>query len=149
MRRGRERTFTSAIPRGSMRTLIRVLRRGGIVWYAADQAYRGKLSALVPFFGVPAPTNTATSRIARMAGAAVVPLFMERDTEAGVYTVRLLAPLDAFPSDDPVADAARIHRHMETQIRRHPEQYFWVHRRFKKRSPDDPDVYRLPRRHVG
>lgn len=142
MRRARKHIFAGAIVREDVRTLIRTLRRKGIVWYAPDQAYRGKYSAPVPFFGVPAPTNTATSRIARLTDAIVVPAFMERDAHAGVYTVRLLPMLAEFPSDDPVFDTGRINKHIETQIRRHPEQYFWVHRRFKKmHSSKGPDVY--------
>lgn len=143
MRRGRERIFAGAIARDDTRELIRVLRRGGIVWYAPDQAYTGKHSALVPFFGVPAPTNTATSRIARMAGAAVLPAFMERDLERGGYVARIHPPLEDFPSDDPVADTARIHSYIEAQIRRCPEQYFWLHKRFKRRPPEYPDLYAL------
>lgn len=140
MRRQRERLFQHAIPRDDIRTMIRSLREGHAIWYAPDQSYRGKHSVLAPFFGVPAPTNPGTARIAQMTGAAVVPLFMERHEEQGGYLVRLLPALDSFPQGDPVADATRINQVIEEQILRCPEQYFWLHRRFKKRS-GLPEVY--------
>ncbi len=141
MARHRNRLARRAIPRHDMRGLIRSLRDGHAVWYAPDQNYRGKYGALVPFFSIPAPTNTGTSRIARMSGAAVVPFFMERKPAGGGYLMRFLPALTDFPSDDPVADTARINRLIEEQVRRVPAQYWWVHRRFKRRPPGYPDVY--------
>jgi Kdo2-lipid IVA lauroyltransferase/acyltransferase len=115
MRRGRERSAKQAFTKQDVRAMIRGLRTNHLIWYAPDQAHRrGKYSAVVPFFGVPAPTNTATSSF---------------------------APLEDFPSDDPAADAARINRLLEERIRLCPEQYLWVHRRFKLAEPDGVDHY--------
>ncbi len=140
MRRQFESLLANAIHFDDLRGLVRALKAGHIVWYAPDQGQRTKQSALVPFFGVPALTNTATSRLAEMTGAAVVPYFALRRTD-GSYLLTLLPALDNFPSGDATADADRVNRLIEAQIRLAPEQYFWAHKRFKSRGPDLPDVY--------
>lgn len=129
------------IRRDDMRAMIRVLKGGGIVWYSPDQAFRGKGAEMVPLFGVPAATNTATSRLARLTGAAVLPYFSERLPGAAGYRVTIGAPFEDFPSDDPVADTLRFHRLIEAQVRRVPEQYLWLHKRFKGLGPDYPEFY--------
>ncbi len=131
MRRSRERHFDRAIPRNDVRLMLKSLKEGKPVWYAPDQGYRGKNSEMVPFFGIPAPTNTATSRLARMSGAPVVPFFVERLPGKQGYALMLEPALQGFPSDDPTADALRINRLLEERIRRVPEQYLWSHDRFK------------------
>lgn len=137
----RKRRFAHAIERHDIRGMVRALRQGRTIWYAPDQNYRGSNSALVPFFGHPAPTNTGTARLARMTGAAVLPFYMERRRDTGRYIVRIDPPLEDFPSSDPIADTARQNRILEGQIRRCPEQYLWVLERFKKRPAPLPDVY--------
>jgi KDO2-lipid IV(A) lauroyltransferase len=133
-----------AIQRDDVRTLITALRANEPVWYAPDQAYRKKGAEMVPFFGIPAATNTATSRLARMTGAAVLPYFQER-LPSGDYRMVISPMLENFPSDDPVADAQRFNALIELQVRRFPEQYLWIHRRFKGLSPDYPDYYKRKR----
>ncbi|MBM0107895.1 LpxL/LpxP family Kdo(2)-lipid IV(A) lauroyl/palmitoleoyl acyltransferase [Steroidobacter sp. S1-65] len=130
-----------AIPRDDIRTLISSLKANEPVWYAPDQAYRKKGAEMVPFFGIPAATNTATSRLARMTGAAVVPYFQER-LPSGRYRMVIHPALENFPSDDPIADARRFNQLIEAQVRRVPEQYLWIHRRFKGLTPDYPDYYK-------
>jgi KDO2-lipid IV(A) lauroyltransferase len=141
MRRRRERSMSVAVHFDDLRGLIRALKAGEIIWYAPDQARRLKLSAILPFFGVPAVTSTATSRIAALTGAAVVPYFGWRRPD-GSYLLTILPALDNFPTSDPEADALRINRLIEQYVRLAPEQYFWVHKRFKARGPDHPEVYR-------
>ena len=131
MRASRERHFERAIPRNEVRLMLRSLKEGKPVWYAMDQGFRGKNSAMVPFFGVPAPTNTALSRLAEASGAPVVPFFAERLPGTGGYRLTLLPALEGFPTDDPVADALRVNKLLEERIRRVPEQYLWSHDRFK------------------
>ncbi len=131
MRRSRERHFDRAIPRNDVRLMLRSLKEGKPVWYAPDQGYRGKNSEMVPFFGIPAPTNTATSRLARTSGAPVVPFFVERLPGTQGYALVLEPALEGFPTDDPAADALRINKLLEERIRRVPEQYLWSHDRFK------------------
>lgn len=138
----RQRHSGKAIPSDNIREMVRVLRRNGIVWYAPDQAYKDKGSEMVPFFGVPACSHTATSRLAKLAGAAVVPFFTRRLPGNEGYQLTLHPPLEDFPSDDPVADTLRYHQLIEHHARLAPEQYLWIHRRFKGRPAAYPDVYR-------
>jgi len=124
-----------------MRAMFRALKKNEALWYAPDQNYAGKLSAFVPFFGVPASTITATSRIAKTSGAPVIPVFAQRLPDDAGYRITLQAPLEDFPGEDEVSDAARILRVIEGHVRQIPEQYLWVHRRFKTRPPGEKAVY--------
>ncbi len=137
----RDSASEGVIAYDDIRSMIRALRGNGIVWYAPDQAYRRKGAELVPFFGIPVATNTATSRLARVTGAAVLPYFVERLPDAAGYRVRIGPALENFPSDDSVADTLRFHHLIEEQVRRAPEQYLWVHRRLKGLDPAEPDRY--------
>lgn len=142
MRRGRERSARQAFVKTDVRAMIRALRTNHLVWYAPDQAHqRGKYSAVVPFFGVPAPTNTATSAFARLGSAPVIPFFPVRLPGRAGYRLEILPPLEGFPGADPEADAARINALLEERIRLCPEQYLWVHRRFKPAGTDGEDYY--------
>ena len=121
--------------------MIAALKNNEVVWYAPDQSYRKKGAQMVPLFGIPAPSNTATSRIARMTGAAVLPYFVERLPGSAGYRVRIQPALQDFPSECPCADTERFHRLIEAQVRAVPDQYLWIHRRFKGMTPADPDYY--------
>jgi len=140
MRNQREQQMQIAIHHDDLKGLIRALRTGIAIWYAPDQGKRTPGSAILPFFGVPALTNTATAKIAAMTGAAVVPYFARRESDHS-YTLTILPALENFPTSDAAADAIRVNRLIEAQIRLAPEQYFWVHKRFKHRGPDYPDPY--------
>ena len=130
-----------AIPRDDIRTLIAALKNNEPVWYAPDQSYRKKGAEMVQFFQLPAATNTATSRLARMTGAAVLPYFPERLPGSQGYRMVIHPMLDNFPTDNPAADARRFNELIEAQVRRVPAQYLWIHRRFKGLTPDYPDYY--------
>lgn len=136
----RETFAGSAIVRSDTRQLVRRLREGRVVWYAPDQDYGAHHSVFAPFFGVTAATITATTKIARLGRAAVIPLSHYRD-EKGFYHIVIEPELENFPTDDDVADATRINQVIEKAVRRHPEQYLWVHRRFKTRPPGEPSLY--------
>ena len=123
-----------------IRAMIRALKKNEAVWYAPDQSYRNKGAAMVNFFGIPAATNTATSRLARISGAAVMTYFAERLPGNAGYRVNIGPAFENFPGDV-IEDAERYNRLLEEQIRRVPEQYFWVHRRFKGLSADYPNYY--------
>ena len=139
--RGRQRTAHVGFANTASRAMLRMLKQNAAVWYAADQAYFGKGAELLPFFGEPAMTNTATSRLARLSGAAVVPMhFYRLDGGAGYY-VRFEPPLAGLPSDDLLEDTRRLTAVLERFIRECPAQYFWMHRKFKGRGPKLPDVY--------
>ncbi len=129
------------IPYDDIRAMIRALKNNEVVWYAPDQSYRNKGAAMVNFFGRPAATTTATSRLARISRAAVLTYFPERLPGAAGYRVRIGPALENFPGDDPIEDAERFNRLLEAHILRVPEQYLWMHRRFKGLSPDYPDYY--------
>jgi KDO2-lipid IV(A) lauroyltransferase len=130
-----------AIPRDDIRTLVAALKANECVWYAPDQAYRKKGAEMVPFFGIPAATNTATSRLARMTGAAVLPYFVERLPDGTGYRATIMPELDNFPSDDPAKDAQRFNELIEAHVRKVPDQYLWIHRRFKGITADYPNYY--------
>lgn len=141
LRRIRARSATVMIPKQSMRRMIRLLRQGTPVWYAPDQSHRRAFSALVPFLGEPAMTATALSEIARLGDALVLPVLPRRFPATGRYTLDILPALTDFPGPTPEADAVRVNALLEAHIRQAPEQYFWIHRRFKGRPPPLPDPY--------
>lgn len=142
LQHNRGRHAKRAIPRDDIRTLIGALKANEIVWYAPDQAYRKKGAEMVPFFGIPAATNTATSRLAKLTGAAVLPYFPERLSGNRGYRMVIHPALEDFPGESPALDALRFNKLIEAQIRRVPDQYLWIHRRFKGTTPDYPDYYR-------
>lgn len=137
--RARRRAFAGTIAKKDVRGLLRTLLDGGVVAYSADQNFTYQ-SAFVPFFGVPAATLTATPDIARRGKAVVLPFWFHRDEESR-YRLRIEPPWDGWPSGDASADAARYMVELEKVVRAHPEQYLWVHRRFKTRPPGQPGVY--------
>ena len=139
--RGRARLARRAIARDDVRTMIKALRAGEVVWYAPDQSYRNKGAEMVPFFGIPAATNVATSRIARLAGAAVLPMAHERLPGARGYRIVIGPPLAGVPSEDGVRDTLQFHHYVEDWVRRVPAQYWWIHRRFKGLDASYPDYY--------
>lgn len=127
--RGRGEHADEAIPKDNIKRMVQQLRKGQTIWFAADQNYRRKNSALINFCGQPAPTATVISALARTGRAVVMPFNVAR-IGAG-YQLQILAPLEDFPSGDPVADTERYHRLIEQQIEKVPEQYLWAHKRFK------------------
>lgn len=141
MTRGRGRNVDRLFDKDSVRDMISELKRNAVVWYASDQSYTGKGSALVPFLGEPAMTNTAISRIARVSGATVLPYFSRRVGDGPSYVMTISAPLEDFPTRDPVADTRRLIAVIEEQVRACPEQYWWIHQRFKHRPASYPNAY--------
>lgn len=135
------RAHAAIVAHTDLRGMYRALKKNEVLWYAPDQNYAGKLSAFAPFFGVPAATITATSRIAETSGAPVIPVLAQRLPNDEGYRITLQPPLAHYPSGDLVADATRINEIIEAQARRVPEQYLWVHRRFKTRPPGEKGVY--------
>jgi KDO2-lipid IV(A) lauroyltransferase len=140
LRTSREKSARNTIEKNDIRSMVKSLREGAPVWYAPDQSYDRKQSALLPFFGVPAMTNTATGTLARLGKAVAVPFFPRRLEEGG-YVLSLLPPIEGVPSEDPVEDTRKYVEVLERQIRLCPEQYYWVHRKFKNRPAPLPDVY--------
>jgi KDO2-lipid IV(A) lauroyltransferase len=141
MKSARIRHFGKAIPRGDLRGMLRSLQHNMPVWYAPDQDYGREQSIFVPFFGIPAASITATSRLARLSGAAVVPFFQTRLPGARGYRLTLYPPLDSFPGASVEEDTQRVNDIIEARIREQPGQYLWAHRRFKNRPEGEAQVY--------
>jgi Kdo2-lipid IVA lauroyltransferase/acyltransferase len=140
-RRNRARHTVQAITSEQIRDLLQNLKNNLPVWYAPDQRYTEKNSAIVPLFGQPAASNVATSRLARISGASVLPYFPARRADNRGYVLRIHPPFDNFPSDDAVADTKRFHELIEDHVRQYPAQYLWTYKRFKRPGPDG-DPYR-------
>lgn len=139
--RGRGAHFPKQIERADTRSVMRALKRGEVIWYAADQDYGRKHSVFAPFFGVQAATITGTARFARLNGSPVLLMSHFRDLDTGRYELRFSKPLVDYPTGDDVADATTINALIESEVRRHPSQYLWVHRRFKTRPEGKADFY--------
>ncbi|PVV07167.1 MAG: lipid A biosynthesis acyltransferase [gamma proteobacterium symbiont of Ctena orbiculata] len=138
--RNRRMRFEAAIARNDIRQVVRTLRQNLPVWYAPDQSFKGRNSILAPFFGEPAGTNTATSRLAKISGADVILFSGYRKPNGSGYHLVIHPPLNDFPTEDVQQDATRINGLIEMAIGYAPEQYLWIHRRFKKRKVI-PDPY--------
>ena len=143
MRRGRLRFGNGEIFPRSDRALplVRAIRRGHAFFNLPDMDFGTKDAAFVPFFGVDAATLLAPSKMARSLGMVVQPVVAEMRPGGEGYVVRFLEPWADWPSDDPLADARRMNAWIESEIRRLPAQYLWVHKRFKTRPPGQPSLY--------
>lgn len=137
VRRGRLRYAQAMFTREELRPALRHLKDGGLLWFAPDQDTRRGDSVYVPFFGRSAYSLTSTHQLARLSGAAVLGFAHVRLPD-GSYRLRLTPALEHFPSKDPVADTARVIACIEAMVRDAPDQYLWIHRRFR-RQPGLPD----------
>ncbi len=138
VKRGRLRYATAMFANEDLRATVKHLKKGGLLWYAPDQDMRGKDTVFVPFFGHPASTITATHQLSRLTGCAVVPYFHRR--EGGNYILRVGAPLPGIPSQDMIADTAQVNAAIEDMVREAPDQYLWIHRRFKRQPDGGPKL---------
>lgn len=129
-----------AIEMRDLTGLLRALRAGETVWYAPDQGKWTPQSAVLPFFGRPAITNTSATRLAKMSGAAVFTFFPRREPD-GTYVLSISPELTEIPGPDPEADTLRLTALLEEAVRAAPEQYLWVHRRFKGHEGTPPSPY--------
>ncbi|MGE8470840.1 lipid A biosynthesis lauroyl acyltransferase [Paraburkholderia hospita] len=125
----------------SARIVLRWLRERKPVMLGADMDYGMRNSTFVPFFGVPTCTLTAVGRLAKVGRAQVVPFIGEVLPNYKGYRLKVFKPWDNYPTGDDDADARRMNEFLEEQIPRIPEQYYWVHKRFKTRPPGDPSFY--------
>jgi KDO2-lipid IV(A) lauroyltransferase len=127
--------------RDGIRPLVRAMREGLPFHYSPDQDFGPRDSIFVPFFGVSAATITGVSRIARLARAAVVPAVTRQLPGAGGYVVTFYPAWSDFPTDDEERDTRRVNEFIEQRVLEMPEQYLWVHKRFKTRPPGAASVY--------
>jgi KDO2-lipid IV(A) lauroyltransferase len=125
----------------SARIVLRWLRDRKPVMLGADMDHGMRNSTFVPFFGVPACTLTAVGRLAKAGHAQVLPFIGEVLPDYKGYRLKVFKPWDHYPTGDDEADARRMNAFLEEQIPLMPEQYYWVHKRFKTRPPGEPGVY--------
>ncbi len=135
----RSKVFGDSIEKKDLRALLKALRAGEAVVYSSDQNFNYQ-HAFVPFFGVSAATLMATPDIISRSGAAMLPFWFYRDAD-GRYQITVAEAWNNWPSGDAVADTRIYMQKLEAVVREHPEQYLWVHRRFKTRPPGSPDIY--------
>lgn len=133
MNRGRLRFAAGIIHKRELARLLRGLKAGETIWLTFDQAHLEQNSVTVPFLGVPAATTTSPIRIAERTGAAIVPLLPAR--VGGSYLIRFLP--EFVPTGNMAQDMEQLNSILGEHIRAFPEQYFWVHRRFKDREHGD------------
>jgi Kdo2-lipid IVA lauroyltransferase/acyltransferase len=124
-----------------IRPLVRVMREGLPFYYLPDMDFGPRDSVFVPFFGVPTATITGLSRVARLAGASIVPVLTRQLPGGRGYVLRFYPAWDNFPTEDPQADARRMNAFIEERVREMPEQYHWLHKRFKTRPPGASSLY--------
>ena len=122
-----------------VKTIVAALRAGDPLYLLPDMNFGVEDSVFVPFYGVPAATVPSLSRFARLGRAKVVPV-ISRMTPQG-YEVQVMPAWPGFGSDDAASDTARMNQYLQTYIDTMPDQYFWVHKRFKDRPVGVPPVY--------
>lgn len=135
---GEQRAFSR---QEGIRPLLACLREGRPLYYLPDQDYGPRDAIFVPFFGVPAATIPGLSRIARIARAKVLPCVTRMLPAGAGYVLQIEPPWDNFPTDDPMADTRRMNAWIEQRIAGMPEQYNWMHKRFKTRPPGEARFY--------
>jgi KDO2-lipid IV(A) lauroyltransferase len=123
-----------------IRPLLASMREGRPLYYLPDQDYGPRESLFVPFFGVSAATVPGLARLARIAGARVLPCVTRMLPGAG-YVVAIEPPWDNFPTADILADTRRMNEYIERKVLEMPEQYLWMHKRFKTRPPGEARFY--------
>jgi KDO2-lipid IV(A) lauroyltransferase len=143
LKRGRTRFGKTTLfaRQEGIRPMIRSLRNGEPFYYLPDMDLGARDSVFAPFFGVPAATITGLARIAGLAGAAVVPCVTRQLPVGQGYVVRFYPAWENFPSGDLEADARQMNAFIEERVREMPEQYYWLHKRFKTRPPGEANPY--------
>jgi len=141
IKRGRSRAADEQIPRDDIRSLLKRLKQNYVVMYLPDQTYLGNQSEMLPFFGEPAVTNTATTKLAKISGATVLSYFYRRLDDGSGYVIDIGPPFQGIPSDDPIEDTRKMFSALENHIRVAPEQYLWIYKKFKRRPEAYGDPY--------
>ena len=142
--RGRGRSNKYMLGKRDVKGLIKALKDGEACIYLPDQDYGRNRSVFVPFFKVKeTATTTGTLLFARQRNVETMMIIPVRNDDGSGYTLEILPPLENFPTKDDIADVTRINQELEKAILRKPEQYMWLHRRFKTRpNPEDASLYK-------
>lgn len=125
----------------NVRAIIRGLKKGHATWFGPDQDFSDQDIVFTPFLGGIASTLTATTKLAKLTGAAVVPFYPVRLPHGKGYKLIVLPALENFPGDDIEADSARINKTIEDMVHACPEQYLWSHKRFKTQPDRSTNIY--------
>lgn len=139
-RNKRLEVLADLIPHDNIRHLFRILKERKIVLFLPDQNNKKQME-FVPFFGIKAATTTSILRIVERTGAEIVPFFQHRKNDHSGYVCQLLPAIKDFPFSDDISSMQYIHALMEKHIRLYPDQYLWMHRRFKTRPEGEPPFY--------
>jgi KDO2-lipid IV(A) lauroyltransferase len=123
-----------------LRSVIRVIRSGKPFYFLPDMDFGIRDAIFSPFFGVPTATITALPRLAKLTGAAVVPVITRQVGDG--YVARFYPAWENYPTGDVEGDVRRMNAFIEERVKEMPEQYFWAHKRFKTRPPGEPSPYR-------
>lgn len=137
----RSKQYQGLIDTTDMRSLLKSLRNNNVCWYAPDQDFGNRQSVFAQFMGINTVTLTTTARLAKTTGASVVYIDFERLPNAQGYQLKLHPPLENFPSGDDVKDARRVNELIEKHVYEVPDQYLWIHRRFKTRPKGELGFY--------
>ncbi len=136
--------YDNLIEKREMRRMLKTLKNKEVIWYATDQDFGRKDSVFAPFFGVQTATLATLARLTQLSGAKPLQYNYYREGEGRnlQYVIRIEDAYSEGFSQDDVSNATLLNHVLEQSVRKHPEQYFWVHRRFKTRPhPDDPKIY--------
>ncbi len=141
LRRARKRYSDATLitRQQGLRPVLKALKEKKPFYYLPDMDFGAKDAVFVDFFGIKTATVTAMSRLCGITGAKVIPL-VTGQTESG-YEARFYPAWENFPSGDVETDARRVNAFLEERIREIPDQYFWVHKRFKTRPPGERNFY--------
>jgi len=139
--KGRLKSNKYMLSRHNTKGMIRALKNGEIVWYAPDHDYGPKNSVFAPFFAVDSAATTVGTKILVKLGKPKIIPFTPKREKNGQYTVFVTAPLKDYPLNDEIAAATFMNKAVEHEILKAPEQYMWLHRRFKTRPEGEPPLY--------
>lgn len=124
-----------------VKPIVRAIRQGRPFYYLPDMDFGARDAVFVPFFGVPAATITGLSRLAKVTGAAVVPCVTRQLPGGAGYVLKFYPAWENFPGENVEDDTRRMNAFIEERVREMPEQYFWLHKRFKTRPPGEKRFY--------
>ena len=137
----RDSYFVDTISRKNTLRLIKGIKNKVPTWYAPDQDFGKERNIFAPFFGIPTATITASARLAKSSGAAMLPYYPLRKEDGSGYVLKIEAPLERFPSGDDLMDATAINASIEKFVRLQPASYMWMHKRFKSRPEGEDSFY--------
>lgn len=141
LKQHRSFNWMQPIHRHAIRQIIKTLKQNKAIWYAADQDYGPTHSIFPPFFNISTATISTPSRYANRTEAQVVTLFYHRLPKGKGYQITIGPILESFGQGDDYQDMLRFNQLLEQAVRAHPDQYLWIHRRFKTRPQNDPYLY--------